>query len=245
MPHGPTWGDVDARARLSAALEILKDTDHDVPSLDPLSVDAAEWTPILEWGARFAERYKHVTFPKDASGPWPVLEVKDERIAIDVLIPPRPDVGRDGVSALARAAARHFGEPVRPRVIALDYHASAHVTEVALENWVYGVATLYAWPEPAPEPTDPRILKAQHAGWGTLMRETNLRPHNRMVIEGGNHGVFLEDDAFADVAGVVAWLPKDTLIFEANPFVARPRNDPELVRWFSWERKRAEALGCG
>ncbi len=214
------------------------------PSLDPLSVGAVEWLPLLEWGARFAERYKHVTFPVEVAALWPSLRVEDERVHAELIIPPRPEVGRDGIASLMDDLAKRFDAPIVPRVLALDYRAT-RVTEVVLENWLYGEATLYDYPDRAPETHHLSVMKARARGWGSLLSETNLTPHNRMVIGPGDHGLFVESPAAASLAGVVAWLPNDKVAFEANPFVEVPANNPDFALWFAWGRARAEALGCG
>ncbi|GEM_PF-3837202 len=220
MPRTRTLPPVD---ELLAALREagVEDAPQDAP-------DEASHQGLLDLALHVAEHRKRVSFP-GFSWDDPAFEAADAKLAMRVAYVRLPDA-----AAFADALRAHLPRASRGHsLLAVDAHATA-LREFDAVHDLYGRVTLFEHRTPVPEPADPRVDAARERGWARALKEHNLLPGRGLVVLDEHQGLYLREEAFQRLMGILLLLPDGHTTLLWNPFVEAERNDSEIQYWLGW-----------
>lgn len=199
----------------------------DAPAEAP---DDAHLQGLLALALHVADCQKAVSFDGFT---WaePGFAAKDARVTFRFAYE-RMSASREGdVRAFLLAAMPRVGAP--HTLLALDARPSG-LREFELGHHLYGGVTVFQHRRRPHESADPRIHRAQDAGWTPTLKEHNLVPGRGLVVLDEHHGLLLREPWLDGLQGLLVLLASGETRLWWNPFATR--GDPEMQHWLAWGR---------
>jgi hypothetical protein len=200
----------------------------DPASPRPRGPDEESLKGLLDLALFVAEHRKRVSFPGFT---WddPFFVSEDAKLRMRVAYVRLPDAA--AFVDTVRAHLPRAGQG--PSLLAVDAHAT-DLREFDAVHDLYGRVTLFEYRTHVPEPADPRVDAARERGWAKTLKEHNLLPGRGLVVLDEHQGLFLREEAFARLMGIMLLLPSGNTLLLWNPFVEPDRNDSENQYWLGW-----------